>query len=344
MSRRTLVVCPGRGSYSRGTLGHLKNRSGAATEIVEACDAHRRALGRMPVTELDGADAFRGRLHVAGENASLLTFACALADFAELDRSRFDVVGVVGNSMGFYTALAISGALPLEDAIRLVETMGSYQKGNVIGAQVLYPVDHDDWTPHPEREAQVEAAMVACQAHLSIRLGGYVVIGVANDQVDNLKAALPPVERGSRTFPVQLPLHSAFHTPLMAATSDVAARDLADLDFRSPTVSLFDGRGYRFAPGWADPAALADYTLGHQVVAPFDFTAAVRAGLRHTGADVVVALGPGNALGGPLASILVNEGWGGSLTRSDLDDRQRDGEPLLLSFGVPPQRRQLVAS
>ena len=68
---------------------------------------------------------------MAGENASLLTFACSLADAAELDRSRYEIVGVVGNSMGFYTALVLSGALSLQDGIELVETMAHYQTKNV---------------------------------------------------------------------------------------------------------------------------------------------------------------------------------------------------------------------
>ena len=37
--------------------------------------------------------------------------------------------------------------------------------------------------------------------------------------------------------------------------------------------------------------------------------------------EVVIALGPGNSLGGPLARILVSEGWGGIQSRADLDAR-----------------------
>ena len=72
-----------------------------------------------------------------------------------------------------------------------------------------------------------------------------------------------------------------------------------------------------------------------------DFTTAVRTALRHCGADVVIALGPGNSLGGPLARILVSEGWGGIQDRAALDTRQQS-DPLLLSFGVTLQRRALV--
>ena len=44
--KRVLVVCPGRGSYGRNSLGQLKGRNAAATTVVAACDAFRLAQGR----------------------------------------------------------------------------------------------------------------------------------------------------------------------------------------------------------------------------------------------------------------------------------------------------------
>ncbi|MCB9674628.1 MAG: ACP S-malonyltransferase [Alphaproteobacteria bacterium] len=345
--RRALIVCPGRGSYDRAALGQLVDRSEAARAVVERCDAFRAAAGRPTISELDAAEAYRTTLHVAGENASLLTFACGLADLADLDRTAYEVVGVTGNSMGFYTALAASGALSLDDAIALVETMGQYQAGNVIGGQILYPMTDADWRTDPARRAVVEKALQDVRdaghvAEWSIELGGFAVLGADRAGVKALMEALPPDVRGDRTFPVQLPLHSAFHTSLMAGTSEAAFRDVGGLGFRAPDVPLVDGRGWVFRPRWADPTGLRDYTLGHQVVAMFDFTTAVHTALEHTAPDVVIALGPGNALGGPLARILVEFGWQGVQSRADFDALQASDAPALLSFGVTQQRKQLV--
>jgi [acyl-carrier-protein] S-malonyltransferase len=343
--RRTLVVCPGRGSYDRGSLGSLQSRTPAARAVVEACDADRRAAGQPTVTELD-ASPWRTASHVAGEHASLLTFACSLADLAELDRDRYEVVGVCGNSMGWYTALAAAGALDLADAVRLVATMGDYQRGNVIGGQVLYPVSDEDWVPSPSLLGGVEATLAAicaggAWAGWSIRLGGFAVLAGDDVGVKQLLARLPPVQRGDRTFPLQLPLHSAFHTPLLQATRERAREELADLPFRAPDVDLVDGRGFVFRPLSADPAALWDWTLGAQVTEPYDFTTSVIAALHRTGADTVVALGPGNPLGGPLARILVQARWHDARTKGDFE-RLNAAEPLLRSFGMPAQRRELV--
>ena len=138
---RILVVCPGRGSYGRDTLHSLR-----PTPSVRVADAFRAALGRPTPTEMDAAEAISSKLHVAGENASILTMACSLADADALaprnggGADGIEVVAVVGNSMGWYTALAVAGALGLEDALRLVETMGQYQAANVVGGQLLYPL------------------------------------------------------------------------------------------------------------------------------------------------------------------------------------------------------------
>lgn len=345
--RRTLIVCPGRGSYGRGSLGSLAGRGPRARSVIAACDAHRRALGRTTVTALDAESTFRGARHVAGEHASLLTFACSMADAFDLDDDRFDVVGVTGNSMGWYTALALAGALPLVDAIELVEAMGARQAGGPVGGQLMLPLTDDDGCPDPARRDRIDEALARVNAQQerawwSIDLFSHAVLGATDAGLSALREALPEEVRGGRRFPLRLPLHSAFHTPLLADTSAWAGEALAHLRFRAPDRDLVDGRGVVHRPLVADPHALAAYTLGHQVVRPFDFATAVRTALRHTGAEVVVVLGPGNSLGGPLSRLLVDEGWRGLRTRDAFDAAQAD-EPVLLAFGHPNQRARWLS-
>ena len=347
MTTPILVVCPGRGSYDRTALGQLAGRGGAVDDLLDSCDRWREAHDRPSIRELDGAEAYRSSLHVAGEHASLLTFACSMADMASIDTERFTVVGVTGNSMGWYTAMAASGALPLEAAIELVDTMGSYQQRNVIGGQVLYPCHGDGRLESPSALQAIDQALQACAtaghvAEWSIHLGGYAVLGADREGVKALLSSLPPITRGARTFPVQLPLHSAFHTSLLEPTAARAAHDLAHLRPEAPRVPLVDGRGMVWRPRWADPGAMWRYTLTHQVTRPYDFTTAIRTALRYTGAELVVALGPGNSLGGPLSRILTHEGWRGLRTSADLAAAATSGAPALLSFGVPAQRERLL--
>lgn len=326
---RLLVVCPGRGSYSKETLGSLR-----PTPSVLAADAFRASLGRPTPTEMDGAEAISSRLHVAGENASILTMAASLADHDAL--AHGDVVAVMGNSMGWYTALAVAGALPLLSAFQLVETMGQYQTNNVIGGQLLYPLVDEEWRALPSPELQAALADTSELYH-SIHLGGQAVVGGSLSAINALSKRLPPRKVGARDAPMLLPLHSAFHTPLMAATSDRAFADLRNLPFQAPRVPLVDGRGVVFHPRTADPASLRDYTLGEQVTQPYDFTSSLVVALREFAPDRIVLLGPGGNLGGPVAQTLIREGWKQYSGRANFIERQA-AVPFVIAMNRPDQR------
>ncbi|MSQ03317.1 MAG: ACP S-malonyltransferase [Myxococcales bacterium] len=329
MTRRVVLVCPGRGSYGREQLGSL-----TSTPSVREADAMRAALGRPTPTEMDGAAQYSSRVHIAGENASILTAACTLADRDQLD--GVEVVAVIGNSMGWYTALIVAGALPLGDGLRLVEAMGQYQAGNVIGGQVLYPLCDDEWRPRPSPEVDALLRNTP-NLHKSILLGGQLVLGGDQAAVATALATLPPRRIGHHDAPMLLPLHSAFHTPLLAETAARAAEDLAGLQWRPPAIAMVDGRGAIFRPRSADPAEIAAYTLGHQVVAPYDFTASVRVVLREYAPDALVLLGPGGNLGGPVAQALIAEGWRGRHSKADFIAAQ-EAHPFVLSMARPEQR------
>ncbi len=334
---RGLIVCPGRGSYGRAELGRLP----AGDPTIAAVDRFRAGLGRPTITELDRAPAFQPALHVAGEHASLLTFACTAVDLAAIDRGKVDVVGVTGNSMGWYTALYAAGALDLGEAARLVETLGHYQAGNVIGHQLIYPLTDDDWRPAPAARAAIDEVLTHPGVFTSIRLGGAVVLATDDAGLAYARRTLPPVLRGSLTYPLPLLLHSAFHSPLLADTAARARDDLADLAIRAPHVTLYGGDGVAY-PTWADPRALWTYTLGAQIVEPFDLELAVATAVGELGPDALILPGPGDTLGSALAQILISRRWRGLRDRQDFLAAQASDRPLVLSMSRPDQRARVV--
>jgi malonyl CoA-acyl carrier protein transacylase len=285
---------------------------------------------------MDRAGTYQSWLHVAGENASILTMAGTLAD-ADLLRG-VEPVAVIGNSMGWYTALAVAGALSLADGLRLVETMGQYQANNVIGGQIVYPLVDADWRPLPSPELD---ARLGADLWWSIHLGGQAVLGGTNEAIAAALKSLPPRKIGERDAPFQLPLHSAFHTPLLAGTSERAKADLADLRWSAPRVPLIDGRGHIFRPKWANPTEIAAYTLGHQVVEPYDYTTSLRVALREYAPDAIVLLGPGGSLGGPTGQVLAAEGWRGIHDKADFA-RLQEEDPFVLSMARPEQRARVT--
>ncbi len=105
-----LVICPGRGTYGKAELGYLHRLHGDKTDLMATVDRLRSQRGQPTITELDGAERFSPALHTRGDIASPLIFTSSYADFLAIDRSRFEIIAATGNSMGWYSTLAVAGA------------------------------------------------------------------------------------------------------------------------------------------------------------------------------------------------------------------------------------------
>lgn len=337
--KRAVVICPGRGSYTKETLGYLKKaRPGVEKKLlkdfVADIDKRRAARAEPTITELDNAATFQPAVHTKGENASTLIYACSYADFLAIDREQTEIVAVTGNSMGWYLALAFGGALDWAGAFEVINTMGSMMKEKVIGGQIIYPVVGDDWRKSEERLRAVEMALADARAaggqvYQSIFLGGYAVIGGDSVGLNHMLKSLPKIEN----YPFQLVNHAAFHTPLLNETADRAFAELSPDLFTPPRIPLIDGRGKVWQPYSTDIDELFRYTFDHQVVAAYDFTKAVTVALKEFAPDQLILLGPGNSLGGSLGQILVENKWQGIDDKAAFSARQKEN-PYLLSMGL----------
>jgi acyl transferase domain-containing protein len=303
-----------------------------------------RARHQMPaLREIDASERFSSRLHMAGEHASLLTAACSWVDFERIDPEKVDVVAIAGNSMGWYTALGIAGALDVTSCATLIDTMGAYQKGRVIGGQFVYPLTGPDWRPDAARRALVDSVVAAIpDLYWSIRLGGIAVLAGTSAALEAAMERLPKEQRGAVSYPLVLPLHSAFHTPLMQGTAGTARTELAHLPWRAPRIPLVDGNGRSWRPLFADPGGIAHWTLGDQVTDAFDFTTMVRAALGEYGPDVVILPGPGEGLGGAVAQVMIEMGWRDMRHRDDFMAQQKSGDGPLISMCRPDQAARVA--
>ena len=337
--KRAVLVCPGRGSYSRESLGMLQDLSSPA---LARLDKFRASHGAATPTDIDGAERFSSRKHIAGEHASLLTAACTLADIDQIDSDAIQIVGACGNSMGWYTTLAASGVLTLEEAAELIDTLGGYQAEELIGGQLVYPFYDEEWHIDPTLSAQVSACVDGHPGlHWSILLGGQAVLGGTEEGIAHAVEALPALESKGIKFPLRLPLHAAFHTPLMVGTAERARADLAHLNWRKPEWPIVDGHGHLWHPHHADPSAIRDYTLGPQITEMFDFTVMLRSLLGETGPDHIILPGPGSNLGGAIAQVLIELGWSQIHSRSQFLERQQQ-DPVLLALSRPEQRARVT--
>jgi acyl transferase domain-containing protein len=329
---RAALLCPGRGSYGERQLRSLP----ADHAWVRRADELRVEYGLPKLTELDRAERYSAALHLRPANASLLIWLVSMLDCAQaLALERHEVVCVAGNSMGWYTALAVAGALSFDDGFRLVQEMSLLQEQHAGGGQVIYPLIDEQWRRDEVLAGAVRDALATSngQAFPSIDLGGYAVLAGTEAGIAHLLQRLPPVKLGATSYPFRLIQHGAYHTQLVQPVAAAARAKLARLDFRQPTTTLIDGRGVRFTPWSTDVAELVDYTLGAQVVEPYDFTLSVRVALREHAPDALVLPGPGNTLGGVCGQILAAEGWRSIGSKADFERAQQGERPPLVSMG-----------
>jgi len=342
MKKSAVVIFPGRGTYGKPELGYLARWHKDKTAFLAGVDAWREGAGRTPISELDGAPSYSAAKHASSINASALIYACALADFADINRDQFDIAAICGNSLGWYLSLAAAGALTPEGAIRVVDMMGALMEEDGAGGQLIYPAVDEAWRPSAERRAAVEAALAAGRkagaAYLSINLGGMAVLAGDAAGLGAMEASLPPVEE---RYPFRLARHAAFHTPLLKHVSAKSFQALEPEVFSNPKIPVIDGRGVIWTPHATDIGALYHYTLGTQIIETYDFSKSVEVALKEFAPDVLILPGPGSTLGAPIGQCLIDHRWRGVKSKEDFAQMQKS-EPFLLAMGREEQRALVV--
>lgn len=339
--KTALVIAPGRGTYGKGELGSIAGLHGARFgDVIAGFDAQRRARSQPTVTELDGADRFSVATHMRGDVAAPLIYTATILDFLSIDRDAYDVVAVAGNSMGWYSALALGGAVSVEDGFRISNAMGLNSQTHGPGGQILLQVVDEDWRAVPGLRETLFALVASIDSRaghalaLSIDLAGMLVLA-GNEE--GLTALLAETPKTPGRDPLRLAGHGPFHTPLMFGSSDKAKAELPDSLFGRSALPMVDGRGHIWRRHASDPAAVWDYTFGHQILAPYDFALSVQVAVKEFAPDVIILPGPGDTLGGAIAQSLIGINWQGIASKADFAARQA-ADPILLSMGRAEQR------
>ncbi len=353
MSKETaVVICPGRGTYNATELGYLKRYHKNKKAFLASIDGIRERVQQIPVTQLDAERKFRPQLHTSSENASALIYACALADFADIDRERFDVVAITGNSMGWYLALAAADVLPDDGGISLVNTMGNIMQHQGVGGQIIYPLVNEQWQPDTTLREQLNRTLLELsqdpenEIYTSIELGGLRVLAANERGIEQLMQKLPPYPPHppqQNRYPMRLPNHAAFHSPLLNHVSALAMAKTTSAAFQQPRIPLIDGRGHIWQPHATSVDDLYHYTLQDQVHRSYDFASAVRVSVKEFAPDRLIILGPGSTLGPPVAQELIRLKWHNLTSKADFSLLQKKA-PFVLAMGIETQRQQVVRS
>ncbi|MDQ2066060.1 ACP S-malonyltransferase [Xinfangfangia sp. CPCC 101601] len=337
--KTAVVICPGRGTYNATELGYLSRHFPDAA-LLSRFDATRQVIGQEQLSVLDSAARFTMSTHARGDNAAGLIYAATYGDYLSIDGEKVRVVAVTGNSMGWYSALACGGAVTPENGFRIANTMGTLMQEAMIGGQIIYPWLGEEWRPDFARKTELLGIVAAINARadhilaLSIDLGGMLVLAGNEAGLKAFEASVSPLQG---RFPMRLGGHAAFHTALQEPVAEKGRAALGQDLFGQPQVPLIDGRGAIWWPGATDPAALRAYTLGHQVVEPYDFTRALAVAAREFAPDLFIITGPGTTLGGAVAQSLILNDWRGMADKASFQALQGE-RGLLVSMGMAEQR------
>ncbi|MDQ2825647.1 MAG: ACP S-malonyltransferase [Actinomycetota bacterium] len=271
------VIFPGQGTQT----AHMGEpwRGSPAWEVVERAET---ALGQ-PLAHLllDATDADLSRTREA-QLAVLLSSLLAW----DAIRDVIDApVAFAGHSLGQLTALIASGALSLEDGVRLaVRRADCTQATADANPGRMAAMIGADLATATEACAGVDAWVANDNAP------GQVVIGGTPSGVDAAKDRAR--ELGVRRV-IALNVGAAFHTPLMTAAADALVPFLDVTCFSTPVapiVSNADAVAYAGGDGWAD-------RLAQHLISPVRWRSSMET-LAGMGADTFFEVGPGNVLAG----------------------------------------------
>lgn len=238
------VIFPGQGTQTPGMGASW--RAHPAWAVVEQAEA---ALGEpLGALLLDASAEQLARTRDA-QLAVLLTSLVAW----EAVRERVDApIAFAGHSLGQVSALIASGALALDDGVRLAARRAELTQA----AADRHPGGMAALLGATVEQAESACAVVpdACWVANDNAPGQVVIAGTAEGV--EVTAARAKDLGGCRTLPLNV--GGAFHTPLMLEAADALAGELASVSFTAPVApvaSNHDGVAYTDAGGWRERSA-----------------------------------------------------------------------------------------
>ena len=291
---RVAFVFPGQGAQEVGMGRALTGQYPEARAVFDAVD---RALAADPVPLSTLCFEGPAEALTLTANTQPAILATSVACLAAL-RARLPSLApaiLAGHSLGEYSALVASGALPLDVAARLLRLRGTAMQEAVppgVGAMAAVIGLDDDVVVGLCEEAARETGRVVQAANFNCP--GQVVAAGHADAVARLRERV--AERGGKSMPVQV--SAPFHCALM---EPAAARLAAALAAISPSplgvsvVANVDGAPY-------GDASRVRELLVRQVAGAVRWSDCVRAMLE-AGVDTFVELGPGRVLAGLIKRV-----------------------------------------
>lgn len=283
MQNKLAFVFPGQGSQAVAMLSEFAGNSIVEDTFIEASEALGYNLWHLvaegPAEKLNQTNYTQ---------PALLTASVALwRVWLSVSEVKPDVMA--GHSLGEYSALVCAGVIPLSDAVKLVEKRGQFMQTCVpegVGAMsaVIGLADKDiiDACESARQDEVVSA--------VNFNSPGQVVIAGHKPAVE--RAGLLCKQAGAKRV-LPLPVSVPSHCALMADAATNLAKELEEITFSSPTISVINNVNVvKEQSGEAIKAALVK-----QLYSPVRWSETITL-LVSEGVSRVIEVGPGKVLQG----------------------------------------------
>jgi [acyl-carrier-protein] S-malonyltransferase len=278
-------VFPGQGSQSVGMLNSIAERAEVRATLQEASEALGEDIAKLIAEGPAEALSLTTNTQPVMLAAGVAFFRAWLAAGGALPKV------MAGHSLGEYSALVAAGVITFKDAVPLVRFRAEAMQNAVpVGTGGMAAILGLEDAKVIEVCAEASAASGGVVEAVNFNAPGQVVIAGASDAVSKA-CELLKVAGAKRALP--LPVSAPFHSSLLQPASEKLKTYLADIEFKTPTISVINNVDVAILN---DPNAIKD-ALVRQAAKPVRWHETIQA-MADQGIVQAVECGPGKVLAG----------------------------------------------
>ncbi len=285
------LVCPGQGAQSIGMGKSLANEYSAAKAIFEEVDD---ALGENLSTLIWEGDIEELTLT---QNAQPALMAMSLAALKGLESEGFKIDScayLAGHSLGEYSALAMSKAISVSDAARLLRARGlAMQDAVPVGVGAMAAILGLNFATVQSLATEAQAAGI-CQAANDNDPSQVVISG----EKTAVELAVELAKNNGAKRAIMLPVSAPFHCELMAPAAEEMKIELENIKIKPPIVPIVSNVS---AQAISDPTEIKKL-LVNQITGSVRWRESIM-WMAKNNVDEIWEIGSGKALSGMIRRI-----------------------------------------